>query len=158
MGSSEAIPGGLQSAFKNETITWHHLTGGPQFDYPIDYWIAVLGARPESGQIDFLVKWEPNAYCHFHRHLGDTTTLVIEGEHHIVDTTPTETVHKTRLAGHFARSAAGDLHMEYGGPEGSVLLFSMQSDDGRLFEIIDKDGKVLAVATVAGLAAGQLTG
>ncbi|NQV21287.1 MAG: hypothetical protein HQ511_07715 [Rhodospirillales bacterium] len=144
------------SGFSPDSIEWIHLEGGPNFDYPIDYWIAILGAQPEAGRIDLLAKWEPNAYCHYHRHVCETTSLVLEGEHHIVETTATETIHKTRTRGHYAKNPPGDLHMEYAGPEGSVLLFSLQADDGRLFEVLDRDDNVLVTATIESLLSGEL--
>lgn len=156
MSAVTELETGPVSGFIPDDIKWIHLEGGSDFDYPIDYWIAVLGAQPEAGRIDFLVKWEPDAYCHYHRHVGATTSMVLEGEHHIVETTATETIHKTRTVGHYAKNPAGDLHMEYAGPQGSVLLFSMQADDGRLFEILDRDENVLITATIEDLVAGKL--
>jgi hypothetical protein len=47
--------------------------------------------------------------------------------------------------------------MEYAGPAGSLVFFSMRSPDGRLFEILDKDENVLGIATVEGLLTGKLT-
>ena len=157
MAAVETLSSSPISAFNLNNLTWTHIAGGPNFDYPINYWLAILGAKPESGSLDFLVKWEPNSYCHFHRHIGDTTTLILEGEHHVVETTATETLHKIRPAGHYSRTPDGEAHMEYAGPAGSLVFFSMQSADGRLFEILDKDEKVLGIATVKGLVAGQLT-
>lgn len=156
MANVQQLQSSLISGFKTDSIEWQHLEGGTRFDYPINYWIAILGAQPETGRIDFLSKWEPNSYCHFHRHLGSTTSLVLEGEHHVVATTATETVHKIRKPGHHAQNPAGDLHMEYAGPQGSVVFFSMQTEDGRLFEILDKDENVLAVATLEDFVAGRL--
>lgn len=144
------------SGFKTSDIQWQRLQSSPHFDYPIDYWIAVLGTQPAVGRADFLIKWEPDCYCHFHKHLGSTVTLVLEGEHHVVEQTATETVHKTRTAGHYARNPGGEVHMEYAGPQGAVVLFSMQAGDGRLFEILDKDENVLALVTVDDLASGRL--
>lgn len=144
------------SGFPPNSIKWVHIDGSPKFDYPIDYWMAVLGARPEKGSIDLLAKWAPNSYCHFHRHHGDTTTLVLEGEQHIVETTPTQTIHKIRTPGFYSHTPGGDVHMEYGGPEGAVVLFSIQAADGRLFEVLDKDQNVLAVATIESLLSGKL--
>ena len=155
MANLQAVSTPASSGFRTDDISWHHLGGAPNFDYPIDYWIAVLGGDAKEGRCEFLVKWEPNAYCHFHRHIGATTTLVLEGEHHVVETTATETVHKVRKAGHFARNNGGDLHMEYGGATGAVVLFSMQSDDGRLFDVIDKDDNVIATTTVEDLLTGR---
>ena len=111
MAKLQAVPTTSLSGFKTDEITWHRLLGDANFDYPIDYWIAVLGGDIAAGRVDFLVKCEPNAYCHYHRHLGATTTLVLEGEHHVVETTATETVHKVRQAGHFVRNNGGDLHI-----------------------------------------------
>ena len=145
----------IASGYKTDPITWTRAIGSAKFDYPIDYWTAILGVQPELGRIDFLSRWEPNAYCHYHRHIGPTTTLVLEGEHHIVEESATETVHKVRQAGHFARSNGGDLHMEYGGAQGTVVLFSMQSDDGRLFDVLDKDLNVLTTTTVEDLMLGR---
>ena len=144
------------SGFNLNNLKWVHLEGGPEFDYSIDYWLAILGARPEEGSIDFLVKWEPNSYCHFHRHLGETTTLILEGEHHVVETTDAQTLHKIRKPGHYSRTPDGEAHMEYAGPEGSLVFFHMQATDGRLFEILDKDEHILGVATIEGLVAGRL--
>ena len=76
-------------------------------------------------------------------------------EEHVVETTATETVHKVRQAGHFARNNGGDLHMEYGGAQGTVVLFSMQADDGRLFDVLDKDLNVLTTTTVEDLMLGR---
>ena len=144
------------SAFNLNNLKWIHIEGGPEFDYPINYWLAILGAKPEAGCLDFLVKWEPDSYCHFHRHIRDTTTLILEGEHHVVETTATQTLHKIRKPGHYSRTPNGEAHMEYAGAEGSLVFFSMQSADGRLFEILDKDEKLLGIATIEGLLSGRL--
>jgi hypothetical protein len=156
MAAVSKLPVNPTSGFPPESIKWIHIEGSPRFDYPIDYWVAVLGAQPEKGKIDFLSKWAPNSYCHFHRHLGETTTLVLEGEQHIVETTPTQTIHKVRRPGFYARTPGGDVHMEYGGPEGTVVFFSCQADNGRLFEVLDKDENVLAVATIESFLTGKL--
>jgi hypothetical protein len=149
----------MQNAFHFDTsqIEWTHFQGSPRFDYPIDYAVAVLAAQPELGALDLLVKWAPNAYCHFHRHLAATTTLVLAGEQHIRETGPDgEAVHIVRTAGDYARSPGGDVHMERAGPDGLMVFFGMQSADGRLFETLDKDHNVLATATIENWAAGRI--
>lgn len=156
MATVHPLPVTNVSGFPTHDIKWQHLTGGPEFDYPIDYWIAILGGDAEAGKVDFLVKWEPNAYCHLHKHLGRAQTLVLEGEHHLVETSATETVHKVRTAGHVAYSQGGETHMEYGGPQGTVVLFRMEADDGVLFEILDSANQVIGVATVADMVAGKI--
>ena len=91
------------------SLDWIHFTGNDSFDYPIDYWASVLSTRAD-GHIDMLFRWEPNAYCHFHRHLVDTTTTVLQGEHHVIEIAQgKEAEHKVRLAGDYAHKPAGDL-------------------------------------------------
>lgn len=63
-----------------------------------------------------LGKWAPNSYCHFHKHLGNTTSLVLEGEHHTVETLGGESIHKVRQAGDHAQNPGGDVHMEFAAP------------------------------------------
>jgi hypothetical protein len=146
----------FSSAFRTDSIEWQRILGTPRFDYPIDYWVAVLGVQPALGRIDFLSKWEPNAYCHYHRHLGPTTLLVLEGEHHVIESGPTETVHKIRRPGHFARNPGGDVHMEHGGPEGAVVYFSIEAVEGRLFDVLASDGRILVTATIDDFVSGRL--
>ncbi len=59
-----------------DQIEWTHLPGSENFDYPIDYWVTVLSSR-DDGHVDLLFRWEPNSYCHFHRHLVETTSTVL---------------------------------------------------------------------------------
>jgi quercetin dioxygenase-like cupin family protein len=126
------------------SLDWVHFTGGDRFDYPIDYWASVLNTRAD-GHIDMLFRWEPSSYCHFHRHLVDATTTVLKGEHHVIEIKQGKEVeHKVRLIGDYAHKPAGDAHMEYAGPTGSLLLFNMYAPDGQLFEILDKDENVIA--------------
>ncbi len=87
------------SRLQSNHLEWQHLEGGPQFDYPIDYSKAVTSVDRATGLIRFLAKWAPNAYCHYRRHLGRTASRVLQGEHHIVETTETRTLHKTRRPG-----------------------------------------------------------
>lgn len=157
--SVTSLPATAPTGYGTGPITWQHITGSPRFDYPIDYWVAVLGVHKDGQRIDFLGKWAPDAYCHYHRHLGPTTVLVLEGEHHVVETTPTETVHKIRKPGHFARNAGGETHMEYGGAEGCVALFSCEAvEGGRLFDVLDPTGRVLVTATIDDFLSGRIKG
>jgi hypothetical protein len=144
------------SRLQSNHLEWQHLTGGPRFDYPIDYLVAVIRTDPTSGLIEFLAKWAPNAYCHYHRHLGRTVSWVIQGEHHLVEITETQTIHKTRRPGFRGQSPAGEIHMEHGGAEGSTVLFLCEALDGKLFDIVAKDGRVLASPTVEDFASGRL--
>ncbi len=142
--------------YDDNAIEWMHLVGDETFDYPIDYWAAVLNTRPD-GHIDMLFRWEPNAYCHFHRHLVETTTTVLQGEHHLIDIdNGVEGEHRIRVAGDYSHKPSEEVHMEYAGPEGSLLLFNMYAPDGRLFEILDKDENVLMLVTIDDFTSGRL--
>ncbi len=156
MSAVTPLPNNPIHGYKTTPIEWFQIKGSDRFDYPIDYWVAVLGVHPAEGRIEFLSKWEPSAYCHYHRHLGPTTVYVLEGEHHIVEKTAHETIHKVRTPGFFARNPGGDVHMEYGGPQGAVVFFSCQAVDGKLFEVLSNEGKVLATATIDDFTSGQI--
>jgi hypothetical protein len=142
--------------YPGDQLNWVRVTGTPRFDYPIDYWVAVLHIDEEEGRIDFLSRWEPESYCHYHRHIGETSLLVLEGEHHIVETKDHETVHKIREPGFSATNPGGDVHMEYGGPNGTLVYFSCTAVNGALFDVMDKDGTVLKTATVEDFTSGEI--
>ena len=44
----------------------------------------------------------------------------------------------------------GDIHMEKGGPEGALVLFTIYSPEGEgsLAESLSKDGEVLSTSTI----------
>lgn len=146
----------FEQTFPQDNLKWSRVTGSPRFDYPIDYQVAVLNVDEAEQRIDFISRWEPDSYCHYHRHLGETSLLVLEGEHHVVETKNFEKVHKTRKPGFFATNPGGDVHMEWGGPEGVLVYFSCKAVDGALFDVMDKDGTVLATATVDDFVSGKI--
>lgn len=143
--------------FPTQDIPWIHLKGEPELDYAVDYKIAVLGCRPEQGSLDLIIEFAPNSHCHFHRHVAATTTLVLEGEQHVFETTDAgEKLHKIRRAGDYASSPGGDVHMERGGPEGALVFFAFQTPNGHLFDLLDTDHNIIGKTTIEELAAGQL--
>ena len=143
--------------FDNSRLRWKHFTGSKEFDYPIDYWAALLGARAD-GHVDLLYRWEPNAYCHFHRHTADTTSTVLAGELHITDIdldTGEEIGHRIRGPGDYAHKAPGDVHMEQGGPEGALVLFNLYAPEGLLAETLARDGTVIGRSTLDQILKGR---
>jgi hypothetical protein len=49
--------------------------------------------------------------------------------------------------------------MEYGGPQGAVVFFSIQAvEDGKLFDVMDAAGNVLVTATIDDFLNGKLKG
>jgi hypothetical protein len=144
----------LDIHYRGDRIPWKRIQDASQ-GYPIDYHMAVLGCDPEKGVLDLIVKWEPNAYCHFHRHVAATTILVLQGEQHVaeIDAHGNEIGRKVRKAGEYARKAGGEAHMEWGGPDGAVVFFSLQAQekDGPIFELLDREMNVLSAANAAAM-------
>lgn len=135
---------------ENNNLRWKHFTGSDRFDYPIDFYSALLSVRPE-GHIELLYWWEPNSYCHFHRHTANTTSLVLKGELQVIDVdlkTGKELGIKIRPVGDFASKEPGDVHMERGGPEGALVFFSLFTEDGSLAETLSQDGRVLSTSSI----------
>ena len=141
---------------QSNRLDWQRLIGNPRFDYPIDYSVAVTSVNQAAGIVEFIAKWAPNSYCHYHRHLGRTATRVLQGEHHIVETTELQTLHKIRKPGFQGQTPPGELHMEYGGNEGTTVIFLCESVDGKLFDVVAKDGTVLSTATIDDFVSGRL--
>ena len=136
----------------NENLKWRRYTEGDAFDYPIDYSDAVLDVR-EDGRLEILVKWEPNCYCHFHRHTAETSSLVLEGELLVTDIdieTGKEIGQRVRGAGDFVHKQPGDVHMEQGGANGALVLFNIYapSEEGKLVESLKKDGSLISTSTI----------
>ncbi|MBV1930633.1 MAG: hypothetical protein KUG71_02870 [Porticoccaceae bacterium] len=144
------------SSLDTSAVEWTHFEEDTRFNYPINYSIGILGASPEVGTVDFLGRWAPNSYCHFHRHLGSTTSLILEGEQHTVETINGESVHSVRKAGDYAQKPGGEAHMEYAGAEGSLVFFSMKAVDGKIFEVLANDESVLNATTYEDFIAGNL--
>ncbi len=149
-------PAEFADTYADIPLNWVRVTGSARFDYPIDYSVAVLHVDEQDGRIDFLSRWESDSYCHYHCHVGETSVLVLEGEHHVVETKAHESVHKTRQPGFFATNPGGDVHMEYGGPQGSLVYFSCKAVDGKLFDVLDKSGTALKTATVDDFVSGAI--
>lgn len=156
MTNSKVTESTVLSDFDTSAIEWIHFEEDSRFDYPINYSIGILGASPEVGTVDFLGRWAPNAYCHRHRHLGATTSLILEGEQHTVETINGEAVHSVRKAGDYAQKPGGEAHMEYAGAEGSLVFFSMKAVDGKIFEVLANDESVLKATSYEDFVAGTL--
>ena len=70
---------------------------------------------------------------------------------HVIDIDPEsgeELSSRLRTARDYAHKAPGDVHMERGGPEGALVLFSLYATDGLLSESMAKDGTVLSQSTM----------
>jgi hypothetical protein len=73
------------------------------------------------------------------RHLGRTASWVIQGEHHVVETTETQTLDRTPKPGFRGETPAGAINMEHGGRSDRQCCSSVGAIDGNLFEMVAKD-------------------
>ena len=142
---------------ENTDIRWKRFTGTDPFGNPIDYSAGLLRAS-DDGHADLIYKWAPHSYCHFHRHTAQTTSIILAGELNVVDfdlDTGSETGRKVRQLGDYASKEPGDVHLEYGGANGAVVLFNLYSPNGELAESLDADGTVVGTSTLAQILKGK---
>ena len=66
----------------HENLMWVHYQEEDEYPYPVSYWGTVLDID-DSGHLSALYRWDPHSYCHFHRHLCMTTSVVLAGELHV---------------------------------------------------------------------------
>jgi hypothetical protein len=133
---------------EHSALAWTPYQEGPDYGYPVSYWGAILD-MDTTGHLSVLYRWDPDSYCHFHRHLCHTTSLILKGDLH-VSTYEQGTLVDTgiRKPGDYAKKPPGDVHMEQGGPEGALVLFELYAPDGQLTEQLDPNGKVLRTLTM----------
>lgn len=132
--------------FDQAALKWHHYTEA-ESDFPISYWGAILDID-DAGHLTLLYRWDPGAYCHFHRHTCETASLVLEGELHVTafeDGVPGDTY--VRVKGDYAKKPPGDIHMEQGGDNGALVLFQLYAPEGGLTEQLDSNGEALRAMT-----------
>ena len=120
---------------------------------PVTSFTAIVGGDVETGRVDFFTRREPNSYCSFHKHLVETISVVVAGEFHVEETDGSK---KTRSPGHYSCTPAGRLHWEHAGPAGALVFYTLQSKDGRAFEVSDRDGNPIQVVTVADMLTGSV--
>lgn len=148
MASAATVTG-----FDLSTLNWVRQVDMSDPAHPVDTSTAVVGGDLTAGRIDFFSKWEPGTYCPLHRHLGDTISVVLQGAHHIEEIDGST---RMRPPGHYAMTPRDECHWEFGGSEGSVVFFSVTSPDGRIFELVGRDGESQAVITVEQMLAGEM--
>ncbi len=88
----------------------------------------------------------------------DCSGAVLEGELLVIDIDPNtgeETGRVLKKAGRYAHKPAGDTHIEVGGPEGALVLFSIYAPYGNLVEALARDGSVADTTTLAPILESQ---
>ena len=98
----------------------------------------LLDVNVATRTADMLVKFEPGARCLYHRHVAPATSLVLEGELHIVDKTSTgETLRVVKPAGTYTSGVEDDVHVEGGGEHSVIVYFSMRGSSDQIYDLLD---------------------
>jgi hypothetical protein len=134
-----------QSYFDPGRYKWREVTGEAGLSYLVHHDYTILGHDLAAGTLDMLVRWAGDGgHCPIHRHTATTTVLVLG----------TRGEHRLRRAGDYALTLGDALpHLERGGDEGGVAFFGNHSSDGRLYEILDEDLKLVMDVTMEVLVA-----
>ena len=127
----------------NEKLSWKDYGPEDRFNCPIGYGGALLG-HDGQGHIDLVYRWEPQKYCHFHRHLCDIRSTVLQGSLEVISFKHgVEVSRVTRQAGSYSHMPEGDVHVERGDADGVTVLFNLYSPDGRSTQMLDEQGNTL---------------
>ncbi len=109
----------------------------------------VLEVNDAAGSVELLMKFEPGVRCIPHRHIGPVKTLVLEGEHLIYKVDDADRPVHRRVAGTFTTHDGNESHIEAGGEQGAVILLSMTSVDGDIWETFNEDLEVDRTSSTA---------
>lgn len=127
-------------SYESDEIEWHHIKGDSNDDYNLDYEYSLLGYDIDAGKLDMMMRFSPDGgYCEPHSHIAATTLVILQGEQHLEEQLPGGGVKKiVRKAGEYGITGRDAFpHLETGGPEGAVILLSLQTSSGILFEAFD---------------------
>ncbi len=121
--------------FDDRAIDWAPFNGFEGLYY------SIQSVDRELNRVDMLMKFDPDTNCVPHTHVGVTKTLVLEGEHRIYKPGPDGApgAPDIRPAGTFSESRGDETHVEGGGPDGAVILLSMQAVEGDVYDILRED-------------------
>ena len=108
----------------------------------------ILDVNVPARTAEMLVKFEPHGRCLYHRHAAAVKTLVLEGDLHLYEPTPTGEVHSVKPAGSFSTGAGGEIHIEGAEEKAVIVYFSMESKTDVIYELLDKDLNLKRAITV----------
>ena len=127
--------------FDDRHIQWRELAG---FKHMM---VSIFFVDEAKNHVDLLIKFDPNEKVLLHRHLADTNTFVIEGDHVIYE--PDGQVREVRPVGRYTFGTGRDAHDEGGGPNGCVLFYSVGGETDALFDMLDTNLNVVATLHTA---------
>ena len=127
--------------FDEQNIRWRELEG---FKHMM---VSIFFVDEARNRVDFLIKFDPNEKVLLHRHLADTNTFVIEGDHVIYE--PDGSVREVRPVGQYTFGMGRDAHDEGGGPDGCILYYSVRGETDALFDMLDANLNAVAALHTA---------
>ena len=127
--------------FDEQNIRWRELEG---FKHMM---VSIFFVDEARNRVDFLIKFDPNEKVLLHRHLADTNTFVIEGDHVIYE--PDGSVREVRTVGQYTFGTGRDAHDEGGGPNGCILYYSVRGETDALFDMLDANLNAVAALHTA---------
>jgi hypothetical protein len=130
--------------FDDSNIAWFPLGDFKHFVF------AVLDVDNDRKIVDAVLKYEPNQKIFMHRHIQQTNTMVLQGEHRFYE--PDGTLKDVRPVGRYTATPADpDPHTEGGGADGAIVFYSIRADSDFLFEILDENLEVVGTLTMQDL-------
>lgn len=125
------------SELNQSGVQWQQL---PDVD-TLSYYI--LNLDDGNKIVDVLLKMAANERIFLHRHTAPNHMLVLSGEHRLYE--PDGSLKEVRPTGRYTASPASqDPHLEGGGDEDAIILFSIRSSGGCCYEILDDDQNVVS--------------
>ena len=125
----------ISHSFDDANIDWQQL---PDTDH---LWFSILDVDEDSKIVDVLFKFAANQQILLHRHTAPNHMFVIQGEHRLYE--PDGTLKEVRPTGRYTASPASEEpHREGGGDDDVIILFSIRSDGGVCYELLDDDHNV----------------
>jgi hypothetical protein len=128
--------------FDDRNTFWFPFPGFAGFE------VAINRLDPEQGLADFLVKFEPNSPIQLHRHMAETSTFVLQGEHRLFE--PDGTLQDVRPVGSYTLTPLGaPPHREGAGDETCIVHYYIRADQDLIFEFLNDDLSLLAPLTIS---------
>lgn len=131
----------IPQQFDDRNIQWRELPGFKHMR------VSIFFVDEARNRVDLLIKFDPNEKVLLHRHLADTNTFVIEGDHVIYE--PDGRVRESRPVGRYTFGTGRDAHDEGGGPNGCILYYSVRGESDALFDMLDANLNVVATLHTA---------
>ena len=66
-----------ENLLQQDKLIWKHYSEDESHPFPVSYWGPILDID-DAGHVNALYRWDQGQFCHFHRHVCATTSIVLE--------------------------------------------------------------------------------